>query len=371
MLIITKAKGNIGGLARYSQALAHSLQERGASVRLLSENAADGASLFPIDGSLLKKVLLIIGNCIITRIASRQIAIVHALDGWPYSIYAYAAVVGTRKHLFITGVGTYTLRPLRHHLLGVLFRKIYDRADRVFAISRYVRDGILARAPQARVDVVHLGVATLPALSSGDEADFERTYRLGNSYPLILTVGDIKDRKGQLDTLKAILLLEKEYPNIRYVVIGTDTDIHYVAQMKLLATSHGQPDVLHIISNNYDDRILSYFYDHCDVYALNSTNSPSFFEGFGLTIIEAASFGTPAVGSSNCGIEDAILDGITGYLTKERDPMDIADKIRLILTHKHVNFQKSAIKFSQGFSWDKMGRQYITAYNDVLARPPK
>lgn len=366
VLIITKTVGNIGGLARYSQALMKHLNNAGVSAHLLVERPGNRSSLIPLEGSFVRKFLSIIINCYRTKIASRHKDVVHALDGWPYSLYAYAAVIGTKKRLFITGIGTYTLRPLQNRMLSFIFTKIYYRASAIFAISHYVRNQILRWAPLARVEVVHLGVNTLPSLAEHQRSAMENKYQLHAVFPLILTVGDIKDRKGQLDTLKAVLILRERYPSIRYMVIGIDSDKYYVSQMKELAASSGHAQILSIISNNYNDEELSFFYNRCDVYALNSTNSPSFFEGFGLSIIEAASFGIPAVGSRNCGIEDAIINGSTGYLTEERNPKDIAEKIQLILTDNHANFQKSARTFSRRFSWETMTQHYIKAYNDSI-----
>ena len=46
---------------------------------------------------------------------------------------------------------------------------------------------------------------------------------------------------------------------------------------------------------------------------------PSYREGFGTVIIEAAACGTPSIGSNIYGISDAILDKETGLLTWELD----------------------------------------------------
>src|SRR5690606_22920319 len=53
--------------------------------------------------------------------------------------------------------------------------------------------------------------------------------------------------------------------------------------------------------------------------------SPSAKEGWGLTIHEAGSRGTPAVGYNVEGLKEIILSGVNGFLCKENTPKDLAD----------------------------------------------
>lgn len=60
---------------------------------------------------------------------------------------------------------------------------------------------------------------------------------------------------------------------------------------------------------------------------------PSYREGFGSVIIEAASVGIPAMGSRIYGVEDAIVDGVTGLLFEVRNPKEIeACMMKMITT---------------------------------------
>jgi hypothetical protein len=57
---------------------------------------------------------------------------------------------------------------------------------------------------------------------------------------------------------------------------------------------------------------------------------PSYREGFGAVIIEAAAAGLPAIGSRIYGITDAIGDGVTGILVAAADVEGLADAMRLL-----------------------------------------
>ena len=71
------------------------------------------------------------------------------------------------------------------------------------------------------------------------------------------------------------------------------------------------------------------YFNASDIYCL-----PSFREGFGSTIIEAAACGIPAIGSNIYGITDAIIDGETGVLV-EKGNVDALASAMLSLANDH------------------------------------
>ena len=54
-----------------------------------------------------------------------------------------------------------------------------------------------------------------------------------------------------------------------------------------------------------------------DVVVLPAMNDGLFFEGFGLVLLEAAAAGTAVVGTDNCGVADALIDGETGLIVSQ------------------------------------------------------
>lgn len=118
-----------------------------------------------------------------------------------------------------------------------------------------------------------------------------------------------------------------------------------------------------LIITNADDRTIAFLYSICSVFALNSNTDIKHhhFEGFGAVITEAYQFGVPAVGSRDSGIEDAIQDGRTGYLTYQGDAEDIAQKIENVLQNREV-LSEQAQRAGIGFSWEKTIKTYMQYY---------
>ena len=83
-------------------------------------------------------------------------------------------------------------------------------------------------------------------------------------------------------------------------------------------------------------------------------------EGFGIAIIEANACGIPAIGSKNCGIEDAISNEYSGLLVDPKDPNKIVNSISSILNN-YSQYSINAVNWSKSFTWDSVINKYIDA----------
>lgn len=86
---------------------------------------------------------------------------------------------------------------------------------------------------------------------------------------------------------------------------------------------------------------------------------PSIREGWGLNVIEANSYGTPAIGYNVTGLRDSIIHNKTGLLTKENSPKGLAYAIEILLDQKRKRalLGKNAKKYASRFTWEQSGRQ--------------
>ena len=368
VLVITNYLGNFGGLGRYSKEVVSAQRSMGLDVDVLSEAKSP---LTNYEYPLLRKVFNkkkpevlknVLWNIRQTRKFSKPYDIIHAHDGWPYAVYGYFAVLGTNKKLYITGIGTYTIAPLTNSVMGFFLKKAYRKAEMVFCISDYVTNKLRTMVSGVNARTVFMGTTDLPNISEDQVSEYKNKYSIQNHTPIFLTVGDIKHRKGQLDTLKGISLIKDKYPDFLYVMIGTDEDSYYVGKIKEYAKAQNIENNILIISNVYEDQVLSCFYTLADIFLLNSNSEGNHFEGFGLVFLEAAQFGKPVIGSLGCGIESALKDGYNGFLTEQGDPEGIKAKILDILHNKREEFSRNSREFYTHFSWLKTAKSYGDHY---------
>lgn len=97
---------------------------------------------------------------------------------------------------------------------------------------------------------------------------------------------------------------------------------------------------------------------------------PSFYEGFGLPVLQAFSCGTPVIISkTNCLVEIA---GGAALVADPKNPKDIADKITEIFknssTSPKMNLIKKGFKKASGFSWEKTARATVEVYKKITDR---
>ena len=92
---------------------------------------------------------------------------------------------------------------------------------------------------------------------------------------------------------------------------------------------------------------------------------PSFYEGFGLPIVEAMSFSCPVISSWGGSLKEIGGDGIEYFNPSDVD--DISFKLEKILFSDET--LKKQIKYgverSQKFSWEKCAKETINVYKDI------
>lgn len=351
IVVIAQTVDERSGWGRYAANVIRETREAGVEVVVVS-----APELLPFSlSSFFKNVSLI------RKQIKDGVDAVHAFDCWPLGVYAAFALLGKKVNLFMTGVGTYSIPPRARLLKSWLMKYAYNRAKEVFCISRYSLMRIKDRAPKARFSIAHWGTTPLPV-----PEDLRSFYGIPiDARPILLTVGEIKHRKGQLDTLEAVKILKRTYPNILYIALGSTAKKTYVSAMHKYAEENDLTGNFLVVDNCKTDKGLAFFYDLEDVFVMNSNNEGDHFEGFGLVFLEASQFSKPLVGSSDCGIEDAIIDGETGYLTKQGDSKDIAEKINLALSNR-VELGKRARSRAKEFTWKQTVSKHINVYEKYV-----
>lgn len=356
------------GWGRYAFNISKVLDNEGVEYVMLTNSHSLHKNNNPIKNERQELLSLtpinLIKNVFILRkiIVSEHISVVHSFDVWPLSVYSVLATLDKRIPVFISGIGTYSLPPKHFSFKKWLMRFALKTAVEVFCISNYTKKMIEQRVKKTNLTTTFWGASKMPITSQENILSYRK--KLGikpNSSPIILTVGEIKNRKGQFQTLSAINLLKDKYPFILYIVVGSSGDKAYVNKMRQFADENKINNNFIIVDDLKNDEDLSSLYSIADVFAMNSNNEGDHFEGFGLVFLEAAQFGVPAVGSRGCGIEDAIVDGVTGYLTEQGDSLDIANKLEKILSEKK-KFGQAAQERVGEFSWEKTVSQYLKSY---------
>jgi phosphatidylinositol alpha-1,6-mannosyltransferase len=222
------------------------------------------------------------------------------------------------KRLVLTFHGSEILSfadsPLRRWLAGRLIR----HATRVSTLTTYTQELLLERFPHA-ADKIFL---TPGALRTDFAVVPPRTTRPKDKI-VILTVGRLHPRKGQMITLKALQMLPPEVRcRIEYWIVGGRNKGNYEDRLRSQAAE--DPALTVRFFGNIPDEELAELYDRSDIFALTSVSHGHSVEGFGLVYLEAAAHSLPIVAHNIGGVSEAVRDGVTGLLVTPERPAELA-----------------------------------------------
>ncbi|MFN2427103.1 MAG: glycosyltransferase, partial [Candidatus Binatia bacterium] len=98
--------------------------------------------------------------------------------------------------------------------------------------------------------------------------------------------------------------------------------------------------------------------------------SPSAYEGFGLTFIEAMACGCPVVGLRNSSLPEVVGDA--GVLLESADVETLAPVIERLMTDDRIaaEYSRRGREQAARFSWNETARRTMDAYRTALASPP-
>ncbi|NLF00971.1 MAG: glycosyltransferase family 4 protein [Anaerolineales bacterium] len=93
---------------------------------------------------------------------------------------------------------------------------------------------------------------------------------------------------------------------------------------------------------------------------------PSFYEGFGLTALEAMACGTPVIAAQRASLPEVV--GEAGLLVDPDDPQAIADAMARVLNDRvlHSAMRVSGLAQAARFTWEQTARTTLAVYRAVL-----
>lgn len=221
------------------------------------------------------------------------------------------------RRLVLTFHGSEILKfsgsPLRRWLAGRLIR----HASRVSTLTNYTQELLLSSFPEA-ADKIFL----TPGALRTDLVVVPPKPARQQEKIVVLTVGRLHPRKGQLLTLHALQALAPDVrARLEYWIVGAAGKGTYGETLRAAAATADFPVKL---LGNLPDEELAEIYERADIFAMTSVKHGRSIEGFGLVYLEAAAHGLPVVAHDIGGVSEAVQDGVTGLLVPPNRPAQLA-----------------------------------------------
>lgn len=238
------------------------------------------------------------------------------------------AGVRFRVHTF-TGQVWATRHGLSRLLLKAMDRLLAWSATHLLADSASQRQFLIDQKVTAAKKLVVLADGSISGVDagrfrpdSGVRSEVRKQLEIADDAVLLLFLGRLNRDKGVLDLATAFANVAPRSAHLHLLLVGPDEG-GLKEKIKHIDTAF--TDRLHFI--DYTDSPESFF-AAADIFCL-----PSYREGFGSVIIEAAACGVPAIGSKIYGISDAICDGETGLLFEAGNVSELSRAIERMALH--------------------------------------
>lgn len=235
------------------------------------------------------------------------------------------------------------------------FKKAADMADKIIAISEQTKRDIIQylKVPETKIEVIYQGCHH--AFKEQQSPELMQAVKDKYNLPerFILNVGTIEDRKNLLNVVKAIKGTE-----IPLVVVGRKTK-YYQKIENFLKKNKMEKQVLFLEGVSIDE--LAAIYKLADIFVY-----PSFFEGFGIPVIEALFSKTVVVTSNtSCLPEAGGKDSV--YINPDND-FDIRAKLKFLWENEseRKRREEKGFEFVQKFNDEPIAKQLMNFYQKII-----
>jgi len=336
-----------GGIATFAEEMARAMAGLGHDTEVWAQAAPPGTAekpwpfrlrRLPLKGTHDFTCMVRLAREFITHRRQLRHATVYLPEPGPIKAMLLLQLIpGFRpQRLILTFHGSEILKFHRNPLKRYLARRLIRHADRISVLTGYTRQLLCRHFPEAgaktfltpgalRTDLVFPSAAR-------EKAHPDRT--------VILTVGRLHPRKGQLCIIEALQTLPAaQRARLEYWLAGGTSKKSYERRLRDAAE---RSDLTVRFLGSVPDAELGHLYRQADIFAMTSTEYRHSVEGFGLVYLEAAAHGLPVVAHAIGGVPEAVADGVTGLLVPPADRPALAAAFGRLIENPELCHQLGA-----------------------------
>ncbi|MCX6762282.1 MAG: glycosyltransferase family 1 protein [Candidatus Moranbacteria bacterium] len=234
-------------------------------------------------------------------------------------------------------------------------RKIAQAAEKLIAVSESTKKDLetIYKIDPEKINVVHHGISDdFNVIDRNDPKLLEIQKKYNLPYKFVLYLGNIEPRKNISSVVAAYKKVVFENP------ILEKNELVLAGNVSPLCREMVEKENLKTCGYiKREDR--PYIYNLASLFIY-----PSFFEGFGLPILEAMACGTPVITSNNSSIPE--VAGNAAIFVDPNRPSEVAEAMRTILTDEklYAKMKERGLAQSQKFSWKKCALESMPAFLD-------
>ena len=237
--------------------------------------------------------------------------------------------------------------------------KSTDKADFIIANSNFTKElAIKVGINSSKIHIIFPGIQKPKIVENISKIKAKKIFE--ESFPKIITVARLDKRKGHDKILMLIKNLKPKFPKIKYVSVGSGEEENNL--LKLSKELSLEKEV--IFQKNIDSSLKIALISESNLFLMPTRIEKKSVEGFGISFVEAASYGVASIGGKDGGASDAITHSKTGLICDGKDLNSIYDSvIDFFQNEKFIQYGKNAKKFSENFHWNTVIKNYLKLIN--------
>ena len=230
-----------------------------------------------------------------------------------------------------------------------------NKATYVIANSKFTKNLAIEKGMSSEnIKIINPGCA-YPIQVEDKSKELAKTI-YEDSFPRLITISRLDGRKSHQNILMTIKNLLPIFPKLKYVSIGDGDERNNLERLK---KELGLDNEVNFMFNSSEQEKIALL-EKSDLFIMPSIIYKKSVEGFGISFIEAASYGKGSIGGIFGGESDAIIEGKTGYLCNGEDLNSLYETLLKCFENDHYkDLGANALHFSKKFNWSKIIKKYI------------
>lgn len=277
--------------------------------------------------------------------------VVDVQNGIPFFSVLYSRKPKVAVVYHVHGKQFFIELPFPYSIIGYIIEKyvfpLFYHFTPIIAISKTTKSELFELGfSKKQINIVYSGINT-PVNSEKLDAKFSR--------PTILYLGRIKKYKRVKMLVEIMPEILKEVPNTRLLVAGWGTEGGFITDVSMRSIFRKKVKIIGPVSESEKKQLLSKSWLFVN---------PSLREGWGISVIEANLYKTPAVAFNVPGLSESIRNQETGILVDNKEGL-IKAIVQVLNDQKlRKSLSLNAYKWANTFSWDRAARESM----EVLVR---
>lgn len=230
-------------------------------------------------------------------------------------------------------------------------------ATKIVAVSQSTANDIIREgAAPDKTTVIYQGYEPNPGQTS--ESTSIKNRPITSLTPYLLFIGTLQPRKNVEYLVDEFAKISDRLPHL-LIIAGAPGDSQQAVEKKI--TEYGLSDRV-LLTGFISDEERHTLYKYADIFLY-----PSLYEGFGLVILEAMSYGVPVITGTNSSLPEAAGDA--GIKVNIEKPGVLGEAIIALVNDPQLkqDLIEKGLRHSHSFGWDESARQMMALYRQLAA----